>query len=204
MRLPLTCAASPQCCHGTARRVRVFSEDSWAARQVARPALASVASRTARGGRSPTRRCVRATVALGVASRRPTGPKMQGWPLRRGDDPDAGVVILAALHPLLVAEIRYPLWTHPKSAAPAKISIRWVRRLVSPAGRMACSHCSSLIRATGRTYPRDNNCRSRPRGPRRLGVAFPRLPRGHCKCRPRPVTLFAAARPATYSGRVSA
>jgi integrase len=55
---------------------------------------------------------------------------MQSWLLRRGGDPDAGVVCLAGLAPLVAAEIRYALWTHTKSAAPARWHPMWLRRLV--------------------------------------------------------------------------
>ncbi|MGO9899421.1 MAG: tyrosine-type recombinase/integrase [Solirubrobacteraceae bacterium] len=58
------------------------------------------------------------------------GPKMQRWLMRWGGDPDAGVVFLAGLHPLVAAEIRYSLWTHTKNTAPARWHPMWLRRLV--------------------------------------------------------------------------
>jgi integrase len=112
------------------RRVRGFSEDSWAARQVALPGAGDCRVEDCpRRAESEPSLCPSHRRAW-VASHRPTGPTMQSWLLRRGGDPDAGVVILAGLQPLVAAEIRYALWTHTKSAAPARWHPMWLRRLV--------------------------------------------------------------------------
>ena len=112
------------------RRVHGFTEDAWAARQVAFPGAGEcrVADCLRRAESEPSL-CPSHRRAW-VVSRRPTGPKMQRWLMRWGGDPDAGVVFLAGLHPLVAAEIRYALWTHTKNAAPARWHPMWVRRLV--------------------------------------------------------------------------
>jgi integrase len=55
---------------------------------------------------------------------------MERWLFRAGGgDPNAGHLFLARLSPLLAAEIRYGLWAHAKSAAPARWHPLWLRTL---------------------------------------------------------------------------
>ncbi len=112
------------------RRMHGFTEDAWAARQVAFPGAGEcrVADCLRRAESEPSL-CPSHRRAW-VVSRRPTGPKMQRWLMRWAGDPDAGVVFLAGLHPLVAAEIRYALWTHTKNTAPARWHPMWLRRLV--------------------------------------------------------------------------
>lgn len=65
-----------------------------------------------------------------VESGRPDGLAMEAWLRRRSGYPVAGVVSLAGLPPLLAAEVRYGLWSHTRSAAPARWHPMWLRRLV--------------------------------------------------------------------------
>jgi hypothetical protein len=112
------------------RRVRGFTEDSWAARQVAFPGAGDCRVEDClRRAESEPSLCPHHRRAW-VASSRPTGPEMDSWLARHGGDPDAGLVFLAGLQPLVAAEIRYALWTHTKSEAPARWHPMWLRRLV--------------------------------------------------------------------------
>jgi hypothetical protein len=111
------------------------------------PVLATVASRGVRGGRSPSRRCVRATVVL--------GSRPAGRPVRRCR---AGCCGGAAIRTPAWFFLRgCSRWSRPRSGTRCGRTRRARRRdgircdcagWSSPAGRVACGHCSSSIRAT--------------------------------------------------------
>lgn len=61
---------------------------------------------------------------------RPEGAALDRWLLRHTGEPSPTAVFLGGLQPLLAAEIRYALWTHPKSVSPARWHPMWLRTLV--------------------------------------------------------------------------
>ena len=60
---------------------------------------------------------------------------MDRWLLRVGGNPNAGVVFLTGLSPLLAAEIRYGLWAHTKNSAPTRWHPMWLPMLVKSCAR---------------------------------------------------------------------
>lgn len=112
------------------RRVPGFTEEDWAARQVALPGVGDCVVEDCRGrAESAPSLCPRHRTSW-MGAGRPGGAAMEDW-LRTADaSPVAGVVALAGLHPLVDAEIRYGLWTHTKNVSPARWHPMWLRRLV--------------------------------------------------------------------------
>lgn len=112
------------------RTVTLFDETAWVARQTPLPGFGDcqVTSCSRRSeqppGLCPSHR--RAWVAAGS----PGAQAMHGWLSKATGRPTAGDVSLAGLPPLLAAEIRYGLWAHTTSVAPARWHPMWLRRLV--------------------------------------------------------------------------
>jgi integrase len=112
------------------RRATGLDESTWAAAQVAYPGIGACRVKgCARRADFDEGLCVvhhRTWVSTG----RPTGFEMDSWLLRRAEDAGPNVVFLQGLAPLVVAEIRYALWTHTRNSAPARWHPMWLRRLV--------------------------------------------------------------------------
>ncbi len=106
-----------------------FDEVVWAARQRPLPGVGPCVVPACPGrAELPPSLCPRHRLAWRQAGR-PAGDELQRWlPLARDGLP--GVVALGHLPPLLEAEIRYRLWAHTKSAAPAKWPPMCLRTLV--------------------------------------------------------------------------
>ena len=109
---------------------RDFDEEEWARRQVALPGCGDCRVQGCLGrAEAEVRLCQRHRSAW-VAAHRPQGRAMERWLLKHTGEPSPNTVFLDGLHPLLAAEIRYALWTHPKSASPARWHPMWLRTLV--------------------------------------------------------------------------
>ena len=107
-----------------------FVEAAWVARQVALPGAGNCQVRNCqRRAEAEPRLCLHHHKRWREAGS-PRDLKMERWLFRAGGDPNAGVVFLARLPALLAAEIRYALWAHAKSIAPARWHPMWLRTLV--------------------------------------------------------------------------
>jgi hypothetical protein len=69
---------------------------------------------------------------------------MDKWLLRVGGSPNAGVVFLTGLSPLLAAEIRYGLWAHTKNSAPTRWHPMWLRTLVKSCAKASVTSVLEL------------------------------------------------------------
>jgi hypothetical protein len=72
------------------------------------------------------------------------GDELHRWLARAGGDVGIGVVSLAGLAPLLAAEIRYGLWAHTVSAAPAQWHPTLLRTLVKSCRKRGVSSLLEL------------------------------------------------------------
>jgi integrase len=107
-----------------------FTEERWAARQVALPGFADCRVEDClRRAESEPSLCRRHREAW-QRSGQPGGVDMDSWLLRQYVKTSPRAVSLDRLTPLLAAEIRYGLWTHTKNAAPARWHPMWLRTLV--------------------------------------------------------------------------
>jgi integrase len=107
-----------------------FVEAAWVARQVALPGTGNCQVRNCqRRAESEPRLCLHHYKRWREAGS-PQDLNMERWLFRAGGDPNAGVVFLARLPPLLAAEIRYAVWAHAMSIAPARWHPMWLRTLV--------------------------------------------------------------------------
>lgn len=106
-----------------------FDEAAWAARQRCLPGVGPcrVPGCVGRAESSPSL-CLRHRVLWRHAGQ-PGGQDLDRW-LLTARDQLPGVVALGALPPLLEAEVRYGLWAHTKSAAPAQWPPLCLRTLV--------------------------------------------------------------------------
>jgi hypothetical protein len=108
-----------------------FDEAAWVARQVGLPGAGNCQVRNCqRRAESEPRLCPHHHKRW-RESDSPQGSRMERWLFRAGGgDPNAGSLFLARVAPLLAAEIRYGLWAHAKSVAPARWHPTWLRTLV--------------------------------------------------------------------------
>jgi integrase len=112
-----------------ARRRTDFDEEAWIAAQVAFPGAGDCRVQDClRRAETEPSLCPNHRKAW-ITAGQPDGLDMERWLLKRSGHPVAGVVQLGGLQPLVAAEIRYALWTHTKSAAPARWHPMWLRRL---------------------------------------------------------------------------
>lgn len=107
-----------------------FVEEAWVARQVSLPGVGDcrVAKCLRRAEREPSLCPTHRKAWVSAGSPCDTG--MAAWLSRAGGELNTGMVFLGGLAPLLAAEIRYGLWAHTTSAAPARWHPTWLRTLV--------------------------------------------------------------------------
>jgi hypothetical protein len=100
-----------------------FVEAAWVARQVALPGTGDCRVLNCLGrAESEPSLCPHHRLRWREAGS-PRDLALDKWLLRVGGNPNAGVVFLTGLSPLVTAEIRYGLWAHTKDSAPT----RWLR-----------------------------------------------------------------------------
>jgi integrase len=137
------------------RRMFGFTEEGWAARQVALPGVGDCrVDHCLRRAESDPSLCPRHRASW-IACHQPQGSRMDEWLVRAGGNPNAGVVVLAGLQPLVAAEIRYSLWTHTKNAAPARWHPMWLRRMVKTCRQAGVNSLTELD-------PSDRNWTAQP------------------------------------------
>lgn len=127
-----------------ARRKPGFDEEQWAAQQVAFPGAGDcrVAECPRRAEREPGL-CPNHRDAW-VAAGRLEGPELESWLATRSAYPVAGLLPLAGLPALVATEIRYGLWTHTRSGAPARWHPMWLRTLVKSCERTGVGSLTEL------------------------------------------------------------
>ncbi len=107
-----------------------FVEAEWLDRQVALPGAGDCRVRNCLGrAESEPSLCPHHRLRWREAGS-PRNLAMDKWLLRVSGNPNAGVVFLTGLSPVLAAEIRYGLWAHTKNAAPVRWHPMWLRTLV--------------------------------------------------------------------------
>ncbi len=107
-----------------------FSEEGWAARQVALPGAGDCRVEDCpRRAESEPSLCRRHRNTW-QRSGQPDGVDMEVWLRRQYAKASPRAMSLDGLNPLVAAEIRYALWTHSKNAAPARWHPMWLRTLV--------------------------------------------------------------------------
>jgi integrase len=112
-----------------ARRAPNFDEEAWLASQVAFPGAGDCRVQDClRRAETEPSLCHNHRKAW-LFSGQPEGLEMDKWLVRRSAFPVVGIVQLGGLQPLVAAEIRYALWTHTQSPAPARWHPMWLRRL---------------------------------------------------------------------------
>lgn len=107
-----------------------FVEEEWLDRQISLPGAGDCRIRNCRGrAESEPSLCPPHRLRWRVAGS-PRDHALHTWLLRVSGNPNAGMVSLAGLPPLLEAEIRYGLWAHTQNAGPARWHPMWLRTLV--------------------------------------------------------------------------
>jgi len=107
-----------------------FVEAEWLDRQVAIPGAGDCVVRNCLGrAESEPSLCPHHRLRWREAGS-PRDLGMDKWLLRVSGNPNAGVVFLTGLSPLLTAEIRSGLWAHTKNGAPIRWHPMWLRTLV--------------------------------------------------------------------------